>query len=308
MFIANSIITILVVAFFIYNIYKIIEEYKKCKTIDEKILAWIFMIIIAYPTIIFCFDFFNIPSRIGWINTMDSKIWLECIFNYTVTILSAIIGAFITIQSVKLSINDQEKVRIEENKKKALPLLKIDNAEHYDYRYKWVRFNCIFTEESKERERKDISNTARVTLKINNVGMRELYNLCIGDFESIFFKPENEYQYISPIVYKDDNININLFFYEMGCYDNDLSRDNLNDTVSWIEFKCYFKDCYENWYYQTLKLSLIHKVIADKPLEQRALEIRIMDTEVASTPKEIEYKNLPWNNGKELINGKEEDF
>ena len=78
MFIANSIITILVVAFFIYNIYKIIEEYKKCKTIDEKILAWIFMIIIAYPTIIFCFDFFNIPSRIGWINPFIRLIIAHC--------------------------------------------------------------------------------------------------------------------------------------------------------------------------------------------------------------------------------------
>lgn len=307
MFTANSVITILVVAFFIYNIYKIIKEYKNCKTIDEKMLAWIFIMIIAYPTIIFYFDFFNIPSRMGWTSTMNSKIWLECIFTYTVTILSAIIGAFITIKSVKLSIEDQEKVRIEENKKKALPLLKIDKEEHYDYRYQYFQFNCIFTEESKERERKDLSDTARVTLKINNVGMRELYNLCIGDFESTFFKVENEYLYISPIVYKDDSININLFFYEMGCYDNDLLRENLNEIISPIQFKCYFKDCYENWYYQTLNLSLIHKIIENTPLEQRALEIYIMDTEVASAPKEIKYEDLPWNNGKELINQRDEE-
>lgn len=51
----------------------------------------------------------------------------------------------------------------------------------------------FFIEESKDRKRKDIPNTANVTIKLENVGMRELYELYIGDIQSSVFEEDNEY-------------------------------------------------------------------------------------------------------------------
>lgn len=274
-----------------------IIEYNQSKTINEKIVFLICLMSIFFPVIMFYLDYFDIPSKFGWTNNLKSNEWLNVLFTYTIGLISAIISAFMTIHSVQLTINTQEKDRINDNKKQALPLLKIEAEKEYDYRYKYLQFDCLFTEESKLRTRKDISDTAKVTIKIKNVGMRELYDLYIGDIESSVFKEQkNYYHKICPIIYKNDCLNINLMFYEMGIYDKDLSEEKYHTMINFITFNCFFKDCYNNWYYQTLRISLVYYLRKNTPLEQRALYISISNTEVISPPIEINEKDLPWNN------------
>lgn len=295
------IISVVFCLIFVFAIHKIIKSYRDYKNDNEKAIFWIFVAIFSFPTIVFYIDYFNIPSKLEWTKNMNSNIWLECIVTYFVTILSTIIAAFVTIRSVKMSIEAQDEVRIEENKKKALPLLKIEKEDSYDYRYKYLQFECLFTEESKERKRKDISDIANVTIKIKNVGMRELYDLYIGDIKSTYFKESNEYcHYMYPIIYKDDSICINLSFYEMGNYDNDKSAEKYDTLMSPITFNCYFKDCYKNWYYQTLEIWLMYQIVKDTPITERALNISISDMKVLSAPVGIEEQELPWKNGKDI--------
>lgn len=281
-------------------IIKTIKEYKKSKSIDEKVLFCGVGIVIFFPITMFYLDFYNIPSKFGWISKVDSSEWLNIIFTYVVGILSALIGAYMTIRSVKMSIEEQEKVRKNEEKIKALPLLKISPEEQYDYRYKYMQFSCFFTEESKKRKRKDIADTANVTIKLQNVGMRELYDLYIGDIQSSVFKEDNEYHKIYPVIYKDDYVCINLSFYEMGSYDKDTSDEKYHTMVNFMTFNCYFKDCYNNWYYQTLQVSLMYNLNKDVPINERALNISVSNTEIISPPIEIKESDLPWNNGKSL--------
>lgn len=293
-------ISIVLVIMTLIFVVKTIVEYKKSKSINEKVLFWGVGIVVFFPITIFYLDFCNIPSKIGWINNINSNEWLNIIFTYTVGILSALIGAYMTIRSVKMSIDEQEKVRKEEEKKKALPLLKINAEKEYDYRYKYMQFSCFFTEESKERKRKDIPDTANVTIKLENVGMRELYDLYIGDIQSSVFKEDNEYHKMHPIIYKDDSICINLSFYEMGNYDKDLSDEKYDTMINFMTFNCYFKDCYNNWYYQTLQVSLMYNLMKDIPIDERALNISVSNTEIISPPIEIKECDLPWANGKSL--------
>lgn len=284
-----------------YSVYKMIKSYKKSQTIDEKVIFWIVAMIIFFPITVFYLDYYNIPSKLGWGKSLDLKIWVSNVFVYGVTILAAGIGAFVTIRSVMLSIEEQSKVRTSENKKKALPLLRVSEEKEYDYRYKYIQFSSLLTEESKARERKDIVDTARVTIKIENVGMRELYELWIGDIDNTFFKENNnEYQYhnMYPVIYKDDYVCVNLYFYEMGNYDNDNLDSKYHTLISPMSFNCYFRDCYDNWYYQTLQISLMHQVVENCPVNQRALNISVSNAQIISPPIEIEKKDLPWENGK----------
>lgn len=277
-----------------------IIKYNKSKSLTKILFLLAILTVILFPIIIFCLDFYNFPSKIGWIKNINSNVWLNIIFTYVIGILTTLIGAYMTIRSVKMTIKEQEKVRKEEEKKKALPLLKISAEKEYDYRYKYLQFSCYFTEESKKRERKDIVGTANVTIKLENVGMRELYDLYIGDIESSVFKEDNKYHKIHPIIYKSDYLKINLYFYEMGSYDKDLSEEKYDTIINFMTFNCYFKDCYNNWYYQTLQLSLMYNLEKNIPENERALNISVSNTEIISPPIEIKEQDLPWNNGESL--------
>ncbi|MFV0274658.1 MAG: hypothetical protein ACK5HL_00205 [Bacilli bacterium] len=68
------------------------------------------MIISFFSMAVFYLDFFNTPSKFGWSNNLDLKIWLNNVLIYGATILAAGIGAFVTIHSVMLSIKEQGKV------------------------------------------------------------------------------------------------------------------------------------------------------------------------------------------------------
>jgi len=276
------------------SIYKIIKEYKQYKTITQKVVFWIIVIACFFPIVIFYVDYYNVPTKLGWAKKMNVSIWLEIIMTYGVTIIVAIIGALVTIKSVQLSIDLQEERQLEEKKKEVLPLLKLEKGKENDYTYKYLQFDFLFTDESKNRKRKDIPNTANVTIKIKNIGMRELYDFYICNIQSTFFKENNEIHSMYPIVYKDDSVCINLYFYEMGSYDNDKRDDKYNTLISPITFDCYFKDCYENWYYQTLEISLFHQIKKNTSNNDRALEVSISDTKVISAPIEISEKDLPW--------------
>lgn len=295
------IISIILSVISIVLVIKMIIEYKHSKSINEKIIFWIVLIAIFFPIIMYYLDYFDIPSKFGWTNNLKSSEWLNVIFTYVIGLISAMIGAFMTIHSVKLTINTQEKSRINDNKKQALPLLKVEPEKEYDYRYKYIQFDCLFTEESKLRIRKDIVDTANVTIKLKNVGMRELYDLYIGDIESSVFKEEKDYYHkISPIIYKDDCLNVNLMFYEMGNYDNDLLEEKYHTMINFMSFNCYFKDCYNNWYYQTLQISLMYNLMKYIPPDKRALNISVSNTEVISPPMDISEEDLPWNNNSEV--------
>lgn len=284
-----------------YLVYKMIKAYKTSQTVDEKVISWIVVMIVFFPIVFFYLDYYNIPSHLGLTKNLSTQTWLGNSLIYGVTILAAIIGAFVTIRSVRLSIEEQARVRVSENKKNALPLLRVSEEKDYDYRYKYIQFSCLFTEESKLRKRKDIADTANVTIKIENVGMRELYELWIGDINNIYFREDNsidKYHNMYPIIYKDNYVCINLSFYEMGNYDNDDLDYKYHTLISPMSFNCYFRDCYDNWYYQTLQISLMHQIVENIPIEQRALNISVSNAQVISPPIEIDKKDLPWENGK----------
>lgn len=290
----NAIITLFVFILMLGITLVIMYKTKKFKHIQLFICG--IGIIILFPIIIFYMDLFNFPSKMGLTNNVNYYEWLNIIFTYSVSILSALIGAYMTIRSVKLSISEQEKVRKEDEKKKALPLLKISEGL-YDYRHKYIQFNCFITNESNKRVRKDIEDTANITIRLINVGMRELYDLYICNIQSDVFKEDSLNYIVCPIIYKDDDVCINFYFYEMGNYDNDKTCDKYHTKISFMRFDCYFKDCYNNWYYQKFKIGLMYNLDKNIPENKKALNISINNTEIDSPPIEVLECDLPWNNG-----------
>lgn len=247
---------------------------------------------------IYVLDELNIPTRLGFLRNSSSVLWVELLVITLTTIYASIVGAYVTIHSVKLTILDQEKVRSEDNRMSVLPLLDIEyEGKEYDYRNNYIQFDFEFTEESKTRERKNIANTANITFSIRNVGERELYDLHISNIKSYYFKEQlkNHTHRLNAMIYRNQDFSLNFIFYELGIYDNDKNQEKHDLLISAIEFDCYFKDCYENWYRQSLSISLFHQITKDTPPENRALSISISNAKVISPPMLVTDSELPWN-------------
>ena len=130
---------------------------------------------------------------------------------------------------------------------------------------------------------------------IKNVGERELYDLHIANVNSTYFFTNCDSFELEPIIYKNDSIGINFYLYEKGKYDNDNLQYDLNDAIiSPILFNVYYKDCYNNWYYQSVQINLLHQIISGKSLKEKALDTSIEEFKVLSPPIEIEPDELPW--------------
>ncbi|KZE67974.1 hypothetical protein AWM68_17530 [Fictibacillus phosphorivorans] len=240
--------------------------------------------------------FVFVSTPIGVINTNHLSDWVQWMGSFT----GGVIGGILAYIGIKITLKNQRKEIQYENKRKALPYMNVKSGGEYDYKNKYIQLDFNFTKESKKRERKDIEDTARTAISIENVGMRELYDLYIGDIESTYFSADHEIYSVTPILYCNKPFVINLFFYEKGSYDSDEFPERYNTWGSDIVFKFYFRDCYDNWYRQKISISFQHKIIAEVEHEKRALEINYVKSEIKSIPEEISENDLPWKNGKSL--------
>lgn len=248
--------------------------------------------------IIFTFSFWSshlfvfIPSSIGVISAEFTGEWLQWMGSF----IGGTIGGIFAFIGIKITLENQRKDIEFENKRKALPLIDIYTGD-YDYKNKYVQFDFWPTEKLVQGKRKDIQDTARVTLNLENVGLREMYDLYIGDIESDKFNCHNDYYFITPIIYHQKSIALNLSFFENVSFVN-LDKKVLDNLyISPITFKCYFRDCYDNWYHQHFSLSLMHRLNSKVSPDQRSLDISIERYEILSRPIEISQEKLPWELG-----------
>lgn len=139
----------------------------------KKVYMALIIIVVAFPAVIL------LKSPIGII---PRNIGVE-IINYG----GNIIGGFIGLVGIYITLEYENNKTRYENKQKVIPLLEIKPIKIYEYIYKYIQFDFMFTKESWKRERKNIEDTATVSIAIKNVGYRELYDLYLGDFTSDFF-------------------------------------------------------------------------------------------------------------------------
>lgn len=220
--------------------------------------------------------------------------------SYGGDIIGSVIGGSVTLLGVIWTIVMQREDQKEENIRLVKPLLRVTEGD-YDYKHKYIQFDANLTDESRNRPRKDIANTAHITVNIKNEGQRELIDLHGGNFSGTFFDEGGKYYQLCPIIYSGDLISINFFMYEKGIYDKDLHASNLGATVSPLSFTFYYKDCLGNQYAQEFSISLLHSITKETPAEECALNISIERVEIKNAPQLIDAKKLPWEVGENLL-------
>lgn len=258
---------------------------KKC------IVAIIFSIVLILLTIILFFiDIKFVPSPIEIdVDQINFPFW-SIYFSF----VGSIIAGILTFRGVKTTIQAQHEEKEAETKRLVMPAIQIDIGEP-DYRWAYIQFDFNLTSEGRCRPRKNIPDTEVVTLRLKNVGVRELLELHIGNFQSSFFDEGGHCYTLSPIMYANGEVMLNLYLYEKGIYDDDCDSQKFDTLISPIFFSCFFKDCLGNWYQQDFSIALIHSLKKDAPIEVKALAASIERCQIMSAPKDVTEKELPWN-------------
>ena len=244
-------------------------------------------LILVVSFILLVLDIVNLPTKLGLnIKTLNIEVW---------NIYATLLGSGLTLYGVLITINSQYESQIEDTKRIVKPLIDVSPVDEYNYKDKYIQFDFMFPKAYPNLPRKYNVDTPNVTISLENLGTRELYNLYIGNFEATYFDNGDHYYQLNPILYSNHKVQLNLMFYEKIGYLNEFNQeDKFHLLISPIKFSTYFQDCLNNWYEQSFKLRIFHQVQADKSDEETSLTVSIERVEIYSAPKEISPDSLPW--------------
>ncbi|HGA4090107.1 TPA: hypothetical protein ACG1VL_001208 [Streptococcus agalactiae] len=244
-------------------------------------------LILVISFLLLVLDIVNLPTKFGFnIKTLNIEIW---------NIYATLLGSGLTLYGVIITINSQYESQIEDTKRIVKPMINVSPVDEYSYKDKYIQFDFVFPKAYPNLLRKDNIDTPNVTISLENLGTRELYNLYIGNFEATYFDDGGYYYQLNPILYSNHKVQLNLMFYEKNGYLKEFNQeDKFHLLISPIKFSIYFQDCLNNWYEQSFKLRIFHQVQADRSDEENSLTVSIERVEIYSAPKEISPDSLPW--------------
>lgn len=211
------------------------RKHKKDKW-DEyaKIASCAFILAILFFTIIYLIDVTDSASKMGLVNADNSKDWLNFSISYFGSIAASFIGFIGAIMAVSITIEKQNEFRKEDNRKDVLPLVRV-KADATILSAKNKIFPII-------EYAGDGGTTLFISLSFKNVGQREMYDVWVGGVK-YGSKESNYYCKILPILYVNEGYSDHLSS-AIYCHPNEKFVN--------VSFKIYFKDCYDNWYYQEI--------------------------------------------------------
>ena len=99
-------------------IYYCVRMYKKSNGLVERVLYIVFLIVYFIPILVYYLDKYDIPTKIGYFNSMDTNRWFDFVSSYLISIVASIISGailvLITIRQIKIQIdsnNDDKRIQ-----------------------------------------------------------------------------------------------------------------------------------------------------------------------------------------------------
>lgn len=231
-----------------------------------KIAKWTFIVALLIFGCIYFLDVTDSPSKLGIVNSENSKEWLNFSINYFGAIAASFIGFIGAIMAVSMTMEKQNEFRKETSRKNVLPLIKVK-----------ANTAAINIEKSIPpiiEPPKEEQAMLLIAISFKNVGQREMYDIWLGGIKCGSEESDN-YCEIAPILYKGDKCNEHV--------KTVVKRQQGQGTVE-ISFRIYFKDCYENWYFQE---------IIGKSTSGPGRRYKVDAFEIRSAPKLISETELP---------------
>lgn len=233
----NIIVTILMIFLTSLMIYKLYKEYQKSETIDEKVIFWLILFIVAVPTLVYYIDRYDLIFRFGWFENSNSDRWFSFFETYFSSLISAVIAAVVLIVMTIHQLNlDREKNLFDKRIQNA-PIFKyeIDNLQ-VPTNFEYQIFNKVD------------GNPYSLFLNIENLGLNHARNIEFEVNDSII-KDNQIFKFdTQSFLRKDDNKWVRFIFnYE---YDNKNQKNNMKK----IKIIVSYQDLLNNNYYQEINV------------------------------------------------------
>lgn len=238
---------IIIIVITVVSIYGCVKMYKQSRSLVERTLYILFLIVYFIPIIIYYLDKYDIPTKLGYTNGIDTNRWFDFVSSYIVGIVGAIIsGVILVLITLK-----QIRIQIENNNDDK----RIQNAPIFDYVLSnQITVNCKYNHEIKLKEDGDLHH---VFFKIENIGLNHGRNINIlikVDDEIDRDFSLNRYQ---AFIRKEEFVWIDLIF----------RLDVNNENNRKIVIEVYYDDLISNRYVQ--KINANFKTIKDNSKSTR---------------------------------------
>lgn len=209
----NIIVTIVLIFFNAIIIYKIYKEYQKSETIDEKVIFWLVLFIIAVPIFVYYLDRGDIISEIGWFENSNSDRWFNFFETHFSSLVSALIAAVVLIIMTIHQLNlDREKNNLDK---------RIQNAPIFRYEINNLH---ISTNLEYQVINKIEGNPYSLFLNIENLGLNHARNIEFEVYDDII-KTGQKFKFdIQSFLRKDDHKLVRFIFNYK--YDSENQKNN----------------------------------------------------------------------------------
>lgn len=269
------IVNLFLIIISIWCVYVII---KKCITIrkeekDEtaKAIYDIFIATAIFPFVLYVMDTYNIPTRLVFVDNVDTQNWLNFFGTYTSGIMATLISVaflvFVTREQLIKTFEDNQKLNAENFKIQNLPFLK------YAFTYKSISESQLMVLKSKSKDYMPLE----FNFEIKNIGLNaikktffEVEGTCLkknyrSELTGVSCIEKNESKYISFCI------------------------DSISDGKIELEMRFFYQDLFKNWYEQKVKLFLEVYNIHDKNNRLYKNSINVYDEkQITNIPKWIE--------------------
>lgn len=213
-----------------------IRSFKKSKSIYERSLFIIFLILAICILVLYWFDTFNVPTIFGINRNLDSQNWLSVITTFASVIISELLAGLFLIFVTSFQIQENRKDMLEKEKEDRrignMPLLSYNFSNDY-----------IYTENVYKLKTNESEKDIHFVLSITNIGMNAIRKCYVQ------LKGESLVEYAICELGQQSCLNKNdtrhIYF--------DLS---LNFGKHNYKAIIYYEDLLHNWYMQTIDYEL----------------------------------------------------
>ena len=234
-------ISLLIIGFITsFLIIKVYKEYKLTKTLDEKILFWIAIIVAFVPLILFYLDTYNVASRLNWVNANNINRWFNFIATYVSSIVGATIGAITLFLMTTKQINLQRESNKEDKRIQNLPLLA--------YEFSKNKITDNYCEVFLRDNYKKIYYCYNLFLNVMNLGLNHATNVSLKVYDNDKLVSDYPLSYNQSIIKKDESLYIDFIFY--------FNYKNNRVNIKNFKIICNYTDLLNNNYLQEIYISL----------------------------------------------------
>ena len=230
--IAYSIILIIT----IICIYASVKMYKKSETVTEKALYILFIFVILVPIANYFLDKYDIPTKIGYLNNINSDRW----FSFISTYISSIVGTIVSGVILVLITMKQIQIQIESNNNDK----RIQNSPILDYSLSVA--NNTNSKYYHDVILKESGKKYYIRFRIENIGLNHCRNLSF----KIKIDDENDREFSlnkkQSFLKKDNFVELDLV----------LNLDPNKEKERTITITSNFDDMLNNKYKQNIKSKL----------------------------------------------------